>query len=196
MTKFHSTCLCALICFVLLSICQVGPAQGVKSKETTDSNPVLHDLLVEVHGLRLAMERATTNASRAQILMERVRVAQSKVDNLTDKLSLVREKITYEIAVQTSLTAIISNCESKFPTTINQEVHIVSNEEKRCGEYPAQMEDSKQTELRLRAQESPLATQLQIEQSKLDELNGRLDKLDRELQDAQPVNKTPTRKNP
>ena len=114
MTKFSSTCLCALICFVLLSICQIVPAQDVKSKETgtTDPNRVLQDLVAEVHELRQALERATTTASRAEILLQRAHIVQSKIDNLNGQLFLVRSKIIEEISTQAPLIRNLSGCEA------------------------------------------------------------------------------------
>jgi len=194
MPKLQFALLRLLVCIVFLSIGQVVSAQDTKSKDQGTTDPTLQALLAEVHGLRLALERATTNASRAQILMERIRLTQPKVDNLTAQLSLVRGKITDEMSMQARVTEAINVCESKLAT--NQTFPSRADYEKECKSYPAMLEGAKQTEQRLREQESQLAVQLQIEQSKLDELNDRLDKLDRELQDAQPVDKTPARKNP
>src|SRR5258708_2103844 len=143
MTKSHSTFLRALICFVLLSICQVVSAQGVKSKETgtTDPNQVLQDLLAEVHGLRQALERATTSETREQILMERIRIAQPKVNNLTVQLTAVRNGISQQISNQTSLTELISECGSKLAT--NQMFPGRADYEKACKSYPAAVDNAK-----------------------------------------------------
>src|SRR5256886_4273607 len=64
---------------------------GVTSPD--DRDQPLKQLLVEVHELRMAVQRATVSNNRFQMLIERVRVERTHVDSVSRELENVRSQI-------------------------------------------------------------------------------------------------------
>src|SRR6267378_2673048 len=86
-----------LLC--LVALCFISPsetlAQSNKSAEPVqgDRDQTLKQLLMEVHELRMAVQRATFSNTRFQMLIERVRVEQSHVDALSRQLENVHSQV-------------------------------------------------------------------------------------------------------
>ncbi len=55
---------------------------------------VLGELLKEVRGLRLAMERAATVGARIQLLVGRVQIQEQRIAELTRRSAAVREEMS------------------------------------------------------------------------------------------------------
>ena len=68
-------CLVGFLCFLPTNV----SAHSEKPTESAqpDRDQTLRQLLTEVHELRLAVQRATVNNTRFQMLIERVRVQQA-----------------------------------------------------------------------------------------------------------------------
>src|SRR5260370_20507672 len=70
-------------------------AQSEKPAESAqpDRDQTLRQLLTEVHELRLAVQWATVNNTRFQMLIERVRVQQAHLDSLSRQLETVHSEV-------------------------------------------------------------------------------------------------------
>ncbi len=154
----------------------LAPAQAGQS----DQMQMLRALLDEVRQLRLALQRNNLTAYRAQILLERLRAQQERVDRLTRELEAVRNEMVESKPYQAQMTEMLKGIE----TRLNQEADSVRRSELEMEQrmLKAQLEQQAQRNERQREREAQLMAQLQIEQTKLEELNSRLDALENELE--------------
>jgi chromosome segregation ATPase len=141
-----------------------------------DNGQPMQALVSEVRQLRLAVERSNFSAYHAQVMLERLRLQQPRVDRLNEKL----EKVRAELAEFRSRQA-----------NLSEETKFVENELRKELD-PGRRRDLEQTMLVLKRlpeeiahweqQEAQLMAQLQPELAKLNELNGRLDAMQKELE--------------
>jgi DNA repair exonuclease SbcCD ATPase subunit len=85
---------CAL---VVIAFSLISPASALHKRRhrltPTDQDQTLQKLVNEVHELRLAVQRATANSTRFEILIERTRLQQSRVDSLSRQLENIHSQI-------------------------------------------------------------------------------------------------------
>jgi predicted nucleic acid-binding Zn-ribbon protein len=148
--------------------------------QNSSSDPqTLQTLLTEVHQLRLALERSTQIAPRIQIAVERLKLQQDQVARTARQLDDLRQNI--------------DNRRSDLPK-IQQRLETIAAESDQAtdpGKHRELVETSKMMKLesdqvekslqQMQAREGELASQLQSEQSRLAELNDRLDQIERAL---------------
>ena len=102
--------------FCLVTFCYVSPtsaqAQSNKAGESVqgDRDQTLKQLLTEVRELRLAVQRATVNNTRFQMLIERVRVQQAHVDALSHQLENVHSQVAEMKAAKPQMEQQIKRC--------------------------------------------------------------------------------------
>jgi chromosome segregation ATPase len=150
-----------------------------------DNVQPMQALLNEVHQLRLAIQRSNLNTYHAQVTLERLRLQQQRVDRLSEKLEEARAKLSEIRSNQVKLPEEIKRVEEllgKEPDPINRgfkrrELESVLQTVK------AELENLAQKESQAREQEAHLNGQLQTEQAKLNEVNERLDALQKEVDD-------------
>lgn len=172
--------------FVLTALVAVSLGNPQSSPGTTaqpaqgENAQTMQALLNEVRELRLAIQRSNLSAYRAQIVIERARSQQQRVDRLAEKLREIRERIDEVKAPQAEMQDRLK----KIDERLNEE-----RDAKKRAELGDEQEDFKgrlkmlsQDEARRREQEAQLASQLQLEQARLTELNDQLDALQRELE--------------
>ena len=98
MSFVKSLSLGCLLC--LVTFCCVSPtrtaAQSKKPAESAqgDRDQMLQQLLTEVRELRLAIQRATVNNTRFQMLIERVKQQQGHVEALSRQLEAIRTQLS------------------------------------------------------------------------------------------------------
>ncbi|HYE73874.1 MAG TPA: hypothetical protein VEF04_11100 [Blastocatellia bacterium] len=146
-------------------------------------------LLSEVRQLRLALQRSNLNAYHAQVTLERLRLQQQRVDRLNDRLADVRKEIAGHQQTNRLISEQIKNFDTQLGTETDpnkrRELENVKNHHKSL------LEQATQGESQARENETLLNSQLQVEQSKLNELNDKLDALQKEVEavDKQPDGK-------
>jgi predicted nucleic acid-binding Zn-ribbon protein len=149
-------------------------------------------LLDEVRLLRQTLQRINLNAYRSQIIVERIRAQNDRVSRLARSLEDIRDEM------------------ADVQVMINQFNDRAKSADKQLQEEPdekrrAQMEDeykelkymvdiNRQKEQRLREREMRLSDQLRVEQAKLDDFEGRLDALEREIFDELNKQETESKK--
>jgi len=168
---------------VLLStFCITQSASAQNSKEAEDKQ-VLQSLLSEVTLLRQAMQtmqRMSVDTFRSQLLVERVRLQREDVQGMASALDETRESI--EKTARTIPTFI--DRQKVMETYIQQETDAFKRAkvELELKQNKDSVENYKTQLERLRTREQEMASQLQLGKTKLEELEGRLDVLERAIE--------------
>ena len=151
-----------------------GTAQPAQSEQT------LQALLGEVHQLRMALQQSTLSTYHAQITIERMKLQQQRVDRLQTQLGEFRNQLAKTRENLSWIPTSIKNLEVELA----RETDAAKRAEKegRLQGLKAELEGMARMEQEQQAYETQLQSQLQIEQARLNELNERLDTLQRELE--------------
>jgi len=183
----RSTLYC-LLCFGILWLLfpvALRAQTGNRTAETTpDGQPALQSLLREVRQLRLALQRTNLNVFRAQIMLERMRTQQERVDRLTRQLEENQNEITGSDLSQSQITERSRDLESQIKQ--EQDAERRAQLEAQSKELKFIMDQQTERETQLRARQAQLTTQLLTERAKLDEMDSRLESLERELEPQKP----------
>jgi predicted nucleic acid-binding Zn-ribbon protein len=146
---------------------------------------VLRELLVEVRGLRAAMERAATVGARIQLLVARVQMQEQRIAELSRRAITVREEIGKLDAQIAQHNAMIKQFERSVSSGRG------NADEQR--EFEGMIEVHKQqmaiTEKRrqeLVSEEALLAQQIAADQGRWSDVNNQLDDLERSLTPRKP----------
>ena len=139
-------------------------------------------LLSEVHQLRLAIQRSNLNTYHAQVTLERFRLQQQQVDRLNDKLGGVRAQIA-RLQIDKSR---LQGDSPRLEAQLSQESDPGKRRELENQQQAIKLEVERllETVSQQREMESQLNGQVQVEQAKLNELNDRLDTLQKELENV------------
>ena len=185
MKSFNRRASC-VFCFLTICLSSAAAlAQTGKPAPSPADDAVLRSLLAEVHGLRVALERANINAHRSQILVERLRLQQGEVDRVTRQADGVRLELSELQFMERRLLERAKEIEK----TANQ--FDESDERlKRCKE---ELGSLRERATHVRERETQISNQLREERGKLEELNDRLDQLVREIEDSRPAEKPAAR---
>jgi CBS domain containing-hemolysin-like protein len=81
-------------CVAMLVAALAAPSLAAAQTSAPPAAPdVLTELLVEVRGLRVAMERAATVGARIQLLVARVQMQEQRIAELSRRAMTVREEL-------------------------------------------------------------------------------------------------------
>jgi chromosome segregation ATPase len=189
--------LCGLLCLICVIAPVAGLAQTDKATEPArdGERQVLQALLKEVRELRLALQRMNLSAYRAQIVVERIRAQNGRIERLSQELEMVRREMEGMDDHLPRLKEMLKELEQQVsregdgPRRAELEMQYKA--------IKAEMEEQPRRQQRQRDREAQLLTQLQTEQTKLDVLNDRLESLERDLELEQPGdNSQPAGKRP
>lgn len=140
------------------------------------SEAAVQQLTAEIRQLRLILERSAVVTPRITVMLHRIELQQAEVQRISGQLEGIRMQL---------------NAPSGFPDEAQIQVMEASvpaeNRKLMQEQMKKQKERWEQEHERLRAQEVDLAGRLRTEQSKLQEMNDRLDALDRLLGDTTPA---------
>jgi len=179
MSLIKSWGLASLLCLVgilyLLPANVSAQSEKAAASSQPDRDQTLRQLLAEVHELRLAVQRATVNNTRFQMLIERVRIQQAQVDSLSRQLENVHTQAADLKAVRPQMEQQIKDTEDQLDRTPDPNAH--ADMESRIKVVKANLARLGQEDERLHSREAALDTDLQAAQGKLNELNGQLDSL-------------------
>lgn len=166
-----------LLLFAILAFPAIS-AEAQSSKPPEDK--VIQALLNEVRLLRETLQRINLSAYRTQIIVERVRAQNDRVARLTRTLEDTREGIATAQAQLNQLTELAKSAESNIDQESDSKQRSQLELEHR--EFKHVLDNQKQMTERLRERELRLNAELQAEQGKLSDLEGRLDALEREIE--------------
>ncbi len=171
-----------------------GQTVASNTSKPEESTATIKQLLDEVRELRLVLQKTGSTAQRAQILVERVRIQQQRVDALVKEKEAARQKI--------------KNLEREIPRTIETAAHWErsielaktpterADRERAAKDVKTDVEIYKEDLEETRELESQLNAKIRVEQIKLDELNTRLDSVEREMESSFSETEKPKGKRP
>jgi chromosome segregation ATPase len=186
----------SVICFLFLTTSIFG---SLGSPQTTVNSPAkaaqgenaqtMQALLNEVRQLRLAIQQSNLSIYRAQVLVERTRSQQQRVDRLAERLRETRERMANWKMGQAELQDELKMTEARINRVT--EAAERAGQEEHQERLKTRLASMAQENTRLQEQESQLAGQLNIEQARLAEFNDQLDALQRELETPPVENRPP-----
>jgi len=158
-----------ILIFPLLAAAQTSGAE----------RQTLQSLLVEVHQLRLALERSTLLGTRTQIALQRIQMQQSVTAQLSQELETSRRQLEKLQEAQPQVAQRITELEDRLPQ-ISDTLARKEAEGQIKGAKLA-LERIAATEQQQRAREAALQQQIHAEQSRLNELHDRVNEMERAL---------------
>jgi cell division protein FtsB len=127
MSLMKSLTLAFVLCLVTLCCVSSTNAQGQSNKSAGavqgDRDQTLQQLLTEVRELRLAVQRATVSNTRFQMLIERVRVQQVRVDALSRQLESIHSQVADMKAAKPQMEQQIKEAEDLLDRTPDSNAH-------------------------------------------------------------------------
>jgi hypothetical protein len=144
----------------------------VRAQPTTGANDVLPALLIEVRGLRAAMEQMASGSTQAQLLVGRLQLQEGRVTSMIRRLDTVRDNLASARTGYNQLAGSIKMLQGEQP------------EEGMGGVIDgltSQLAAAKANVDRLTAEELQLTADVATEQQRWVAINQRLDELERTL---------------
>jgi predicted nuclease with TOPRIM domain len=178
-TLVFASALCVLtFCFgsATTILAQTNPPD-VPAQSNYDKT--LHQLLAEVRELRLAVQRATFNHTRFQVVIERLRLQQSTIDGVNRQMDLVRAQLRDLRDAKPQMEQQIKDTEELLERTMEPKGRLEMESQIRS--MKARLARLAPEEDRLRNRETALESELQNLHAKLSELNSQLDLLFNEM---------------
>jgi len=150
--------------------------------QTTTTGPeTLSALLVEVRGLRAAMEQMASAGPRVQLAIGRLQLQEQRVNTLVRRADALQETIGTKLRELTGLTDRVSSLETQLERNVQSpDMHRqleleLAQTKKESSRAAAELQ-------RLQAEESDAAAQVTNEQARWVEINQRLEELERSLE--------------
>jgi DNA repair exonuclease SbcCD ATPase subunit len=171
-----------LVTMLLLAFATLGLAQSTAS--TAADSATLRDLLSEVRELRQELRTTTTAVQRAQILFHRVDAQQAAVARAFQRFEGARNKL-FDLQSGRKRT---ENQAQQFEALLNQTDNPAFRKqyEEALTQLRAGIANSAAGEQEQQAN-NELEDQARLAQSKLDDLESRLDRLDKDLESPAPA---------
>ena len=190
--RFHkNVSLVSLLLFTIL--CCFSQASAQNEPKAPEADPTIKSLLTEVRLLRQTLQSTGLNAYRSQILIERIKITNEQVIRLSQALSEVREDLE-----KTELTIPrMAEQQKTLETMIESEVDPAKRAkmEFEIKDLKRSVDRYKVLLERAKEREQQQATQLREEQSKLSDLEMRLQRLEDQIESeiqrlkAEPIKK-------
>ena len=172
----------AMLAVVLGCLCSVSVLHGQERKTESareDERQVLKALLEEMRQLRLALQRSNSLNHRLQITVERLRLQQGRLDSLTRSLENVRARMNDLKSARAQIEEQVKFAEELLARATEQDRR--AEIEHNVKEMKARLASWSREEEQQRERDVALNLELQIEQNKLNELNGQLENMMRQL---------------
>jgi len=160
------------IAFLILGSAHSSQAQTPQSA-SKDQQPLTQELLGEVRQLRIALQNMSVNAYRGQILLERLRLQQDQVGRASRELSSVRNEIGEMKSFVANAKDKLDDAEKQFDKGVLSTASI--------NEVRNNFQNLKRREEFLNEREAQLSIEVDTERTNLNDLNKRLDALEREI---------------
>jgi hypothetical protein len=162
----------------LLATLLLTPSLAAAQSTAPAAPDILKELLVEVRGLRQAMERAATVGARIQLLVARVQMQEDRIAELSRRAITVREEIGRIDMQIAQFSGMIKQFERSGVRANPDEQREIE------GMLEIQKQQIAATEKRrqeLIAEEALLAQQIAADQGRWSDVNTQLDELERSL---------------
>lgn len=165
-----------VVCLSVLIVCTLWftPANSFAQTAPATSEQSLQELVKEVRQLRAALQRMSATAYKGQVMLERLKLHQEQVTRIQRELRDTRDQLSDLRSQEQKVREMLKRVDSDVSTGVASEKERVSFK----AEYRAINQRRQQAMMR----ESELATELQTERAKLNEINDKLNVLlEREL---------------
>ena len=175
----------ALVAMLLLVFPTLAFAQSATSATSTAADPTtLRDLLSEVRELRQELRTTTRAVQRAQVLIHRVDAQQAAVTRAFQRVEDARTKLL-DLQGGRKRT---ENQAQQFEALLNQTDNPAFRKqyEEALTQLRAGIANSAAEEQEQQAKVNELEDQFRLAQAKLDDLESRLDRLDKDLESPAP----------
>ena len=166
----------------LLAVITAGIAPAC-AQVPQPNNDVLAALLSEVRQLRVAIERSTLMNTRAQVLLQRLQVQESKTLQLKQESERASNEATGMRGEQARLADVMRRHEAELARseTPAARKEVLQRELEGTRQRALEMSTA---ETQFRAKESALASEYRAEQTRLAELQQRLNEIDAAIEKA------------
>lgn len=164
----------------LLVALLAAPSMASAQSSAPPAPDVLRELLVEVRGLRAAMERAATVGARIQLLVARVQMQEQRITELSRRAVAVREELSRIEAGIAQHSAMMKQFEpsgASARTNPDEQRDI----ERMIEMQKQQITIAERRRQELLSEEALLAQQIGADQSRWSDVNNQLDELERSL---------------
>jgi predicted nucleic acid-binding Zn-ribbon protein len=167
---------------LLAGAAQLAGQSTPPARQTEGDGQVLGALLVEVRGLRAAMEQMASAGPRVQLLAARLQLQETRINNMIRRLDTVRDSLAPAQQELASADDQLKRLEEKLASSTlgadSQErmelTHIVPITKRQAADLRAKV-------FRLSTEESQLAADIAAEQTRWTAINQQLDELERAL---------------
>jgi len=154
-------------------------AHAGQSAPPAKTEDMLPALLEEVKGLRAAMEQMASAGPRIQLFVGRLQLQESRMNAMIRRLESVRDRLAAEQEVLTRAVDEVKRFEAALASATTQipreELNQMLPQARRSAE------ERKAAVARLAAEEAQLTQDLTAEQGRWNDINQRLDELERML---------------
>jgi predicted nucleic acid-binding Zn-ribbon protein len=169
-----------LMTTILVSATVVGGSREGHAKAGTQPSPdILAALLVEVKGLREAMEQMASAGPRIQLALGRLQLQEQRVNTLVRRLEEVKVSLVQARGGLGSLSDQVVGLERGIRETTDAEKR--RDFEAELGEVRRRAARAAEEVQRLQNDEAAMAQDISSEQARWSELNQRLEELERSL---------------
>lgn len=148
------------------------PASGLAQSKTAaqpTSEQSLQELVAEVRQLRATLQRMNAAAYKGQVMLERLKLQQEQVTQLSRELRDARDNVSDLRAQQTKMSLVLRRVEADIQRGLQRD------DERANVKGEIDMLSQRQHQMMMR--EAQLTNELAIGQSKLNELNSKLNML-------------------
>jgi hypothetical protein len=183
-SKFYCLLGLAIICLFCPKDVRAQPVSNLPATSAIETNTkdevvLLRTLVDEVRQLRLTLQRTVLSAHRFQIVFERQRFQQGRVDAVARELQTLSLQLDNAKFARTQFVERAKQAQEQLDLEPDLKRHNML--EQQLKEFKLILSTQSQQDERHRERETLLNTQLQVEQLKLDDLTNQLDNLEREL---------------
>ena len=172
-TSVMGPALCLIVLVLLTSHQAFGQSSDKPAKASSGSEQVLKDIFNEVHLLRVEMLRTSVSNYRSQILLNRIKVEQEQLAQLTREMNDIQDRVASIRGQQTKGKGGLEDLVKK------KDAGMVAPEV--VNAMALELEALEQREEALLKRESQVALELDSSRAKLAELDTRLNEIEREM---------------
>jgi hypothetical protein len=163
---------------VILGGCILLFAAGLGAQQAGSADPI-RELLVEVRGLRAAMERSATVGARVQLLVARIQLQEQRIAELSRRVTAIRSELRGSEREALQIGAMFKMFEQGAADAKQPEEREAAHHQLTM--MKNQAADLERRRLELAQEEAFLTQQLNDEQGRWSTINEQLDQLERSL---------------
>ena len=163
----------------LVSIVLIVAAIAVTATRAQEQPGILPSLLVEVRGLRAAIEQMASAGPRVQLALGRLQLQEQRLNTLIVKLDGIREKLASNQRHASQRQLQMSQMETAIKDAPNAEEREQANH--MLVMLKGEITDAQTEVQRLTVEEATTAAEISSEQNRWNDFNQRLEELERAL---------------